>query len=445
MNIHILGICGTLMSGIAILAKQLGHKVTGSDTNIYPPISTQLAEQDILLCEGYFPKHLKPTPDLTIIGNTLSRGNPVIEYILNNNLPYISGAEWLREYVLKNRWVLAVAGTHGKTTTTGMLTWILQSAGLSPGFLIGGIPANFEVSARLGASPFFIIEADEYDTAFFDKRSKFLHYHPKTLILNNIEFDHGDIFPDLNAIKRQFAHLLRVVPQNGLIIYPENDTNVKDVLQQGCFTPTETFGENAAWEIKNFNHNSFDVYHLQQKLGTVAWQLLGMHNAYNALAAIAAANHIGIAPHTAIQALASFLGTKRRLEKITTNSGREIYDDFAHHPTAIAATITALRGKIGNDAQLIVAMELASNSMRTGIHRESLMPALAGANQVFILRPKATWNIDELLSQAQTPTIILDSVDDILANLKKASSNTCILIMSNKNFGDLRQKLVFTL
>jgi len=441
MNIHILGICGTLMSGIAILAKQLGHTVSGSDANIYPPISTQLTEQNIQLCEGYSPEHLKPTPDLIIVGNTMPRGNSVIEYILNNNLPYISGAEWLREYVLKNRWVLGIAGTHGKTTTSGMLTWILHAANLNPGFLIGGIPLNFGISARLTDSQFFIIEADEYDTAFFDKRSKFLHYHPKTLILNNIEFDHGDIFADLNAIKRQFAHLLRVVPQNGLIIHPQNDSDIQDVLQQGCWTPTETFGDNAIWEIKNFDHTSFDVYHSRQKVGTVKWQLLGIHNAHNALAAIAAANHVGIKPNLSIEALNTFQGTKHRLEKIATINGKEIYDDFAHHPTAIAATISALRGKIGKQ-KLIVALELASNSMRTGIHRHNLMSSLSGADQVLILRPNATWNIDELLQQTPVNAVIYANIEEIVTQLKNAPSHTCILIMSNKNFGDLRRRLM---
>lgn len=436
MNIHILGICGTLMSGIAILAKQLGHQVTGSDTSIYPPISTQLTQQNIQLHDGYSPEHLQPTPDLIIIGNTMSRGNLVVEYILNNNLPYISGAEWLREYVLKNRWVLGVAGTHGKTTTSGMLAWILQETGLHPGFLIGGIPTNFGISAQIGDDPFFVIEADEYDTAFFDKRSKFLHYHPKTLILNNLEFDHGDIFPDLNAIKRQFTHLLRVVPQNGLIIYPENDANIKEVLQQGCWSPTESFGTtNAIWHTQQD-----DVYYLKEMRGTITWELLGEHNLNNALAAIAAAHHVGVKPEIAIHALRNFLGIKRRLEKITTTNGIEIYDDFAHHPTAIAATIAALRTKIGKK-KLTVALELASNSMRTGIHREHLMPALAAADQVFILRPNATWNIEEMLIHAKTPTTLLDNVDAMIAQLKKTPTD-CILIMSNKNFGNLREKLM---
>lgn len=429
------------MSGIAILAKQLGHKVTGSDANIYPPISTQLIEQNIQLYEGYSPEYLQPTPDLIIVGNTMSRGNPMVEYILNNNLPYISGAAWLNEYVLKNRWILAVAGTHGKTTTSGMLAWILETAGLNSGFLIGGVPTNFGVSARLGTSPFFVIEADEYDTAFFDKRSKFLHYRPKTLILNNLEFDHGDIFPDLEAIKRQFSHLLRIVPQNGLIIYPESDANLKDVLQRGSWTPTETFGKaNATWHARNNI-----IYHLEKMTGTLNWNILGEHNLQNALAAIAAANHVGITPHQSIHALEGFLSSKRRLEKIAEINEITIYDDFAHHPTAIAATIAALRTKIGK-APLTVALELASNSMRTGIHRENLMPALADANQVFILRPNATWNIEELIKLAKTPTKLLETVDDLVTQIKTtAKPQSYVLIMSNKNFGNIHQKLTTAL
>lgn len=442
MNIHILGICGTLMSGIAILAKELGHKVTGSDINIYPPISTQLTEQNIQLYEGYSPEHLQPTPDLIIVGNAMSRGNSVIEYILNNNLLYISGPEWLKKYVLQDRWVLAVAGTHGKTTTSGILAWILEAAGLNPGFLIGGVPANFGVSAHLGNAPFFVIEADEYDTAFFDKRSKFLHYRPKTLILNNLEFDHGDIFPDLEAIKRQFSHLLRIVPQNGLIIYPENDADIKDVLQRGCWTPTETFGtDNATWHTQKNR-----VYRLAEMLGDINWKLLGEHNLHNALAAIAATNHVGLSPQQSIAALSGFLSSKRRLEKIAEINGITIYDDFAHHPTAIAETIKALRTKIGR-ARLIIALELASNSMRTGIHRASLMPALADADCVFILRPNnATWNIDELIKQAQTPTKLLDTVDELVTQIKViAKPHDYILIMSNKNFGNIHPKLLNTI
>lgn len=429
------------MSGIAILVKELGHKVTGSDANIYPPISTQLIEQNIQLYEGYSPEYLQPTPDLIIVGNTMSRGNPVVEYILNNNLPYISGAAWLNEYVLKNRWVLAVAGTHGKTTTSGMLAWILETAGLNPGFLIGGVPTNFGISARLGTLPFFVIEADEYDTAFFDKRSKFLHYRPKTLILNNLEFDHGDIFPDLEAIKRQFSHLLRVVPQNGLIIYPENDVNLKDVLQRGSWTPTETFGfTNAAWHAENNN-----IYHLEKKVGALNWNTLGEHNLQNALAAIAAAHHVGITPQQSISALESFLSSKRRLEKIAEINGITIYDDFAHHPTAIAATIAALRTKIGK-THLMVALELASNSMRTGIHRENLMPSLSAADQVFILRPNATWNIEELIKTAKIPTKLLETTAEIVAQIvENIKPQSCILIMSNKNFGGIHSKLVETL
>lgn len=451
MRIHILGICGTFMGGLAVLAKQLGHQVSGSDQQVYPPMSTQLEAQGIKLQEGYSEQHLQPTPDLIIVGNTMSRGNPAVEYMLNHKLPYISGPEWLAQNILKKRHILAVAGTHGKTTTSSMIAWILEQANKKPGFLIGGVPNNFGISARLGDEPFFVIEADEYDTAFFDKRSKFVHYCPSTLIMNNLEFDHADIFPDLEAIKRQFSHLLRIVPNQGLVIYPSGDENLKDVLARGCWTPTTTFAaEDAQWRAENINanQNSFDVYHQQQYQGTIKWQLSGQHNINNALAAIAAANNVGISPNTAIAALNNFGGIKRRLEIVGQSKNITIYDDFAHHPTAITTTIAGLRAKTLETAgktsgKIIVAIELASNSMRAGAHGANLIYALNTADRVFILQPNASWDLEALAKNATTPMQICENIDEIIATIAEiAKGGDNILIMSNKSFGGIQQKLL---
>lgn len=345
MHIHVLGICGTFMGSLAVLAKELGHRVTGSDANVYPPMSTQLQAQGIELMQGYDPAHLEPAPDLVVIGNALSRGNPAVEHVLNKGLPYVSGPQWLADHVLQGRWVLAVAGTHGKTTTTSMLAWVLEHAGMSPGFLIGGVPQNFGVSARLGGTPFFVVEADEYDSAFFDKRSKFVHYRPRTAILNNLEFDHADIFPDLAAIERQFHHLVRTVPGEGLIIRPSAEKALERVLGMGCWTPVQTTGEGGQWQARLLAEDGsrFEVLFDGIVQGEVDWPLTGLHNVANALASLAAARHVGVMPSQGAAALSEFRNVKRRMEKVAEVRGVTLYDDFAHHPTAIATTLDGLQ------------------------------------------------------------------------------------------------------
>ncbi len=402
MHIHIIGICGTFMGGLAVLAKQAGHDVTGSDANVYPPMSTQLEQQGIQLMTGYVQENLKPQPDVVVIGNALSRGNPEVEAVLRQGIKYTSGPQWLAEHVLQDRWVLAVAGTHGKTTTASMLAWILEYAGMQPGFLIGGVPNNFSVSARLGEAPFFVIEADEYDSAFFDKRSKFIHYRPRTAILNNLEFDHADIFPDLTAIKKQFHHFVRTIPDNGLLVVPSADANIADVLQQGCWTPQETFDINSAnWAIAEVDEGgqTFTVTYKEQTQGKVRWKLLGQHNQLNALAAIAAARHAGVATEHAIEALAEFSNVKRRLEVRGEIGGITVYDDFAHHPTAIATTLAGLRTKLGNQ-RIIAVLEFASNTMRQGFHIEDVPHSFACADQVIFAKPNGVdWEIDTIAKQ----------------------------------------------
>ena len=375
MHIHILGICGTFMGGIAVLAKQAGHRVTGCDANVYPPMSTQLEAQGIELIEGFSPEQTKLNPDIYVIGNVVSRGNPLMEEILNLGLPYISGPQWLAENVLQGKWVLAVAGTHGKTTTSSMLAWILEYAGLAPGFLIGGVPENFAVSARLpqtpkqdakSISPFFVIEADEYDTAFFDKRSKFVHYRPRTAILNNLEFDHADIFGDLAAIEKQFHHLVRTVPQNGLVVSNGKEDSLKRVIDKGCWSTVEQFGTDADWQAKNAaGDGRFDVYFKGERQARVSWEMLGEHNRMNALASIAAARHVGVAPCIAIEALSEFKNVKRRMETKGVVNNITVYDDFAHHPTAIETTVAGLRAKVGaarDGARILAVLEPRSQT-----------------------------------------------------------------------------------
>ncbi|MFP5345321.1 MAG: UDP-N-acetylmuramate:L-alanyl-gamma-D-glutamyl-meso-diaminopimelate ligase, partial [Gammaproteobacteria bacterium] len=357
MHIHILGICGTFMGGIAAIAREAGHTVTGCDANVYPPMSTQLSELGVTLNEGYHAGHLQPAPDCVVIGNALSRGNPAVEYVLNQGLPYTSGPEWLAQHILCERWVLAVAGTHGKTTTSSMLAWILEHVGLEPGFLIGGVAQNFGVSARLGKAPFFVIEADEYDSAFFDKRSKFIHYRPRTAILNNLEFDHADIFSDLDAIEQQFHHFMRTIPGQGLAIVNGADAALARVLARGCWTPVERFGVNDGWNIRdNGAEEGFDILHQGQPLGRLRWGLLGAHNRMNAIAAIAAARHAGVTPAQAIGALQEFQGVRRRMEVRGSVNGVTVYDDFAHHPTAIATTLHGLRRRAGG-ARILAVLE----------------------------------------------------------------------------------------
>lgn len=446
MHIHILGICGTFMGGLAVIARQMGHRVTGSDQNVYPPMSTQLESQGIILMEGYRAGNLDPKPDLVIIGNALSRGNPEVEAVLNQGLNYVSGPEWLAKHVLQDRWVLGVAGTHGKTTTSSMLSWILEHQGFKPGFLIGGIPLNFGVSARLGESSFFVVEADEYDSAFFDKRSKFVHYRPRTAILNNLEYDHADIFPDLDAIKKQFHHLVRTIPGEGLIIAPENEQNIRDVLNMGCWTPLAQTSINgaSAWnaELISADGGRFAVFHNGVRQGEVEWPLTGEHNVSNALAAIAAARHVGIQPPEATGALAQFRNVKRRMEVIAKLDGVTIYDDFAHHPTAIATTLDGLRKQVGQE-RIIAIVEPRSNTMRLGIHTETLAKSLNQADRALIYQPKElSWDLSRLKQYAANIEIC-ESLDQIIARLKlEARYGGHFLLMSNGSFGGIYAKLL---
>ena len=448
MHIHILGICGTFMGGIALLAREQGVHVSGSDANVYPPMSTQLSAQGIDLNEGYEPAHLDPAPDCVVIGNAMSRGNAAVEYTLNEGLVYTSGPQWLSEQVLRDRWVLAVAGTHGKTSTASILAWILEYAGLSPGFLIGGVPMNFGVSARLGSGPFFVVEADEYDTAFFDKRSKFVHYHPRTLILNNLEFDHADIFPDLAAIQTQFHHLVRTVPGNGLIITNAADANLDNVLERGCWTPLERVSLQAGetqWQVRKQTEEGrcFDVILEGQHMGTVNWEQLGDHSVHNALAAIAAARHAGVPIAQAIAALGEFKGVKRRMEVRGEINGITIYDDFAHHPTAIATTLQGLRRRVGG-ARILLLLEPRSNTMRMGVHRDLLAASMQGADYVWLHNPAGmAWSLDEITPSMAMPVAVKNSIEDIVSGVvQKSRSGDHILVMSNGAFGGVHDKLL---
>jgi UDP-N-acetylmuramate: L-alanyl-gamma-D-glutamyl-meso-diaminopimelate ligase len=449
MHVHILGICGTFMGGIAAIARAAGHRVTGSDRNVYPPMSTQLAALGIDITEGFEATQLDPVPDIIVVGNVMSRGMPVIEAMLDRGIAYASGPQWLSRTVLRDRWVLAVAGTHGKTTTSSLLAHILDFAGLAPGFLIGGVPGNFDVSARLGAAPFFVIEADEYDTAFFDKRAKFVHYHPRTLVLNNLEFDHADIYPDLESIKRQFNHLLRIVPGSGLVVHNAADANLDDVISRGCWTPREGFSgagtTGAHWSARltGADHSRFEVLLDGNPQGIVHWQLLGAHNVDNALAAIAAARHAGVPVSRAIEALAAFRGIRRRMELTGEAGGISIYDDFAHHPTAIATTIEGLRRRIG-PARLVAVLEARSNTMRMGVHKDSLAPSLRGADAVYLYEPPDLgWDAGavarELGPNASTESSVDALLQRLLADLRPGDH---ALLMSNGGFGGLHARLL---
>lgn len=446
MHIHILGICGTFMGGIAVLAKQQGHKVTGSDLNVYPPMSTQLEEQGIELVQGYDPSQLDPAPDMVVIGNAMSRGNPCVEYVLNRNLPYTSGPEWLRDNVLQQRWVLGVAGTHGKTTTSSMVAWILEHAGLEPGFLIGGVPGNFPFSARLGKAPFFVIEADEYDCAFFDKRSKFVHYRPRTLIMNNLEYDHADIFPDLASIQRQFHHLVRTVPSNGRILLPAHDPALAEVRTMGCWSEIELVeGDGANWQAKLLKEDgsAFAVVLNGEVQGEVHWCGLGRHNVHNGLMAIAAARHAGVRVVDGIAALNEFIMPKRRMELRGEVAGIKLYDDFAHHPTAIATTIAGLRAKVGT-ARILAVLEPRSNTMKMGVHQGELIKSLVQADKAYLFAPTGLgWDIHQLAMKAPIPTTVLHDINhlvDMLAAEAKAGDQ--ILIMSNGGFDGIHLKLL---
>lgn len=451
MHIHILGICGTFMGGLAILARQLGHTVTGSDANVYPPMSTQLEEQGIALIEGYDPSQLDANPDLVVVGNAMSRGNPTVEAMLDKGLPYTSGPQWLLEHLLQERWVLAVAGTHGKTTTSSMLAWILEHAGMQPGFLIGGVPANFGISARLGASPFFVIEADEYDSAFFDKRSKFVHYRPRTVVLNNLEFDHADIFDDLGAIQRQFHHLLRTVPANGRVIVPADDSHLHQVLEQGLWTPLEELdfdGEAGDWQVRRLaaDGSEFEVLAAGESAGRVSWSLTGEHNIRNGLAAIAAARHVGVRPALSCEALSQFAGVKRRMELLGEPGGVAVYDDFAHHPTAIETTLQGLRKRAG-DKTIIAVIEPRSNTMRLGSHLSLLAPATAAADRVLWYQPEGLdWSLDSVVEASACEASVHTSVDDIVSTVRAiAAAGDSVVIMSNGGFAGIHNKMLAAL
>ncbi|MDM7859161.1 UDP-N-acetylmuramate:L-alanyl-gamma-D-glutamyl-meso-diaminopimelate ligase [Alteromonas sp. ASW11-36] len=446
MHVHILGICGSFMGGIAAIAKSLGHTVTGSDKNVYPPMSTQLTDLGISLTEGYDTKQFEPLPDIVIVGNAMSRGNPAVEYVLNRNIPYTSGPQWLLENLLKDRWVLAIAGTHGKTTTSSMVAWILEATGLEPGFLIGGVPENFGVSARVGASPFFVIEADEYDSAFFDKRSKFVHYRPRTLVLNNLEFDHADIFPDLAAIQRQFHHLMRMVPGNGMAVYPAADENLMAMLEQGCWCEQQSLGNDWQYKLINNDGSAFDVIHQQQTVGTVKWTLIGLHNVNNAMMAIAAAHHAGVQIDDAISALASFKNVKRRMELKGKVANTAVYDDFAHHPTAIQTTLDGLRNNVGKE-RILAVLEPRSNTMKMGVHKDLLAHSWAAADEVFVYMPDTVdWSMDEVVQHSNNPVHVFNCTDELLKSLmrtqRQVSEPQHILVMSNGGFAGIHGKIL---
>jgi UDP-N-acetylmuramate: L-alanyl-gamma-D-glutamyl-meso-diaminopimelate ligase len=451
MHVHILGICGTFMGGVAAIARAAGFRVTGSDRNVYPPMSTQLEALGIQVTEGFGADQLDPAPDVVVVGNVMTRGQPVIEALLERRIPYLSGPEWLAREVLKDRWVLAVAGTHGKTTTSSLLAWILEYAGLSPGFLIGGVPANFGLSARLGESPFFVIEADEYDTAFFDKRAKFVHYRPRTAILNNLEFDHADIYPDVAAIQRQFHHLVRTIPGSGRIVWNATDPLLQETLQMGCWTPLEGFARaphpQALWSGRgSADYSRFEVFEGSQLRGTVAWPLIGAHNMENALAAIAAARHAGVDVPVSCAALGQFKGIARRMQLRGEVRGVRVYDDFAHHPTAITTTIDGLRQRIGA-ARLIAVLEPRSHTMRMGVHQQTLAPSLSGADAVWLYAPADLgWDISAVAGALGARGHVSADIDSLARELATAARpGDHVLVMSNGGFGGLHGKLLAAL
>jgi UDP-N-acetylmuramate: L-alanyl-gamma-D-glutamyl-meso-diaminopimelate ligase len=437
-HIHILGICGTFMGGIAAIAKQAGYRVTGCDANVYPPMSTQLEAQGIELIEGYGVEQLILKPDVFVIGNVVSRGNSLMEEILNRNLPYASGPQWLSDTLLRDKWVLAVAGTHGKTSTSSMLAWILEYAGLNPGFLIGGVPQNFGISARITESPFFVIEADEYDTAFFDKRSKFIHYHPRTAVLNNLEFDHADIFADLASIETQFHHLVRTVPGNGLVVCNGHEESLQRVIARGCWTPVEKFGSVDGWLIDDENHVQFN----DVGQGKLLWELFGEHNRMNALAALAAARHAGVPVAQGLAALCEFKNVKRRMEIRGTVNGITVYDDFAHHPTAIDTTVAGLRRKIGN-ARILAVLEPRSNTMKLGIMKDALPGSLKDADLTFCYAGNLGWDARSALAPLGGKAVVKDDLNELIEAISSiATSGDHILVMSNGGFGGIHEKLL---
>ncbi|MDD3352202.1 UDP-N-acetylmuramate:L-alanyl-gamma-D-glutamyl-meso-diaminopimelate ligase [Zoogloea sp.] len=446
MHIHILGICGTFMGGVALLARAAGHKVTGCDANVYPPMSTQLEEQGIGLVEGYGVEQLGLAPDVFVVGNAISRGNPLLEAILDKGLPYVSGPQWLAEHVLQGRWVLGVAGTHGKTTTTSLLAWILEDAGLNPGFLVGGVPKNFGLSARLTESPFFVIEADEYDTAFCDKRSKFVHYRPRTVILNNLEFDHADIFGDLAAIETQFHHLVRTIPLSGRIVANAAEESLARVIQRGCWSELEWFNDAAGWSVaEGCFEDEVVIRHLGKELGRRRLPLSGSHNRANALAALAAARHVGVTPEVALDALSRFEGVKRRLELRGTVRGVAVYDDFAHHPTAITLTVEGLRRQVGA-ARILAVLEPRSNTMKLGVMKEQLPASLAQADKVFCYAANLGWDARSALAPIAGKAVVEDDLAALVAAIvAEARAGDQVLVMSNGGFGGIHDKLLTAL
>ncbi len=452
MHLHILGICGTFMGSLALLARDLGHTVTGSDQSVYPPMSTQLENAGITLMQGYDRSHLQPHPDLVIVGNAMKRGIDAIEYMLDAGLPYISGPQFLADHVLQGKHVLGVAGTHGKTTTTTMLAWVLDQAGLNPGFLIGGVPLGFSQSARLGGGKYFVVEADEYDSAFFDKRSKFVHYHPKTAILNNLEFDHADIFDDLAAIQKQFHHLVRTIPSTGRIIAPITETHIDEVLEMGCWTPvirtgldTDTQAELYA-ELIQADGSHFKVLEQGKVIAEVQWSMTGQHSVANALATIAAAQHVGVSIVQACEALSSFGGVKRRMELLGTLRGIEVYDDFAHHPTAIETTLDGARKRLG-ERRLWAVIEPRSNTMRMGSHKDGLAHSARLADEVIWYQPEGLdWDLQPVVEAAPNKSQVSRSLDEIIQRIvQEAGEGDAVVIMSNGGFGGLHQKLLAAL
>jgi UDP-N-acetylmuramate: L-alanyl-gamma-D-glutamyl-meso-diaminopimelate ligase len=450
MHIHILGICGTFMGGVALLARAAGHQVTGCDAHVYPPMSSQLEEQGIALTNGYDAGQIALDPDLFVVGNAISRGNPLLEEILDRNLPYVSGPQWLAENILQGRWVLGVAGTHGKTTTTAMLAWILEEAGLNPSFLVGGVPQGFGVSARLTDSSFFVIEADEYDTAFCDKRSKFVHYRPRTAILNNLEFDHADIFADLAAIETQFHHLVRTLPRNGLIVANGAEGSLDRVLNRGCWTPVERFNVAEGWQAGEADAaGAFKVSHGGTPIGDTKLDLPGAHNRANAVAALLAARHAGVPIDVGLRAIASFQGVKRRLEVRGTVRGVTVYDDFAHHPTAIAATIEGLRSRIGRSStsgRILAVLEPRSNTMKLGTMKAALPGSLADAEMVFCYAANLGWDAAGALATMGDRARTFDHLDALVAAIAaEARDGDQVLVMSNGGFGGIHGKLLAAL
>ena len=448
MHIHILGICGTFMGSLALLARELGHRVTGADTNVYPPMSDQLRAAGIVIHDGYDVAQLTPAPDLVVIGNAMSRGNAAVEAVLDQGLRYTSGPQMLADVVLPERWVVAVAGTHGKTTTSSMVAWLLQAANMAPGFLIGGVPGNFPQSARLGGSPFFVVEADEYDTAFFDKRSKFVHYRPRTVVLNNLEFDHADIFPDLGAIQRQFHHLVRTIPASGRIILPAATESLEQVLAMGCWSEVERFGAGEDIEVVLLREDGSE-FALKEKgtvVGKVCWEQTGLHSVSNGVAALLAARHVGVPLAQGCDALSEFAGVKRRMELLGDIGGVRVYDDFAHHPTAIATTLEGLRRKVGEEP-IVAVIEPRSNTMRMGMHRDQLAASTAAASEVIWYQPAGMdWSLAEVVQQSPVPARLAADIDALIADIADRSESPLhIVIMSNGGFDGIHQRLLSAL